>query len=208
MLTHDSKATPLTRLLFAMTPMYARTPRQLGGLRVVTVDTPEAVARAWALRRPDPGGGDARSRARPGLGPGVPLAPPACPVLGRGGDPGAEARRRAEAIFDRARDDPAALIRDARAVAADPTGTGPDEAADQLRAFLDRRYRTPDEADTRFDWRTTLLLRNRPEALVEAARILVARPDAVRRVLLRAGFTDPGTVGGYLDRDVAGVGPR
>ena len=48
-LTHDSKAGPFSRLLFAMTPLYARTPRQLDGLRVVTLDSPDAVSRAWAL---------------------------------------------------------------------------------------------------------------------------------------------------------------
>ncbi len=47
------------------------------------------------------------------------------------------------------------------------------------------------------------LLRNRPQAIAEAAEILIARPDAVEAVLLHPGYTDPATVGGYLDRGIA-----
>src|SRR5206468_789715 len=49
LLTHDSKASPLTRLLFAMKPWYALWPHQLDRLRIVTVDHPVTVSRAWAL---------------------------------------------------------------------------------------------------------------------------------------------------------------
>ena len=50
LLTQDSKATALTRLLFAMKPWYASRPVQLDGLRVATVADPVAVSRAWALQ--------------------------------------------------------------------------------------------------------------------------------------------------------------
>ena len=49
LLTHDSKATGFTRLLFALHPWYERRPAQLGGLRVAAVADPVAVSRAWAL---------------------------------------------------------------------------------------------------------------------------------------------------------------
>ena len=49
LLTQDSKTTAFTRLLFAMRPWYASEPRQLDGARVVSVDDPVAVSRAWAL---------------------------------------------------------------------------------------------------------------------------------------------------------------
>ncbi len=49
LLTQDSKATPFTRLLYAMTPWYSIRPRQLDGLRVATVADPLAVSRAAAL---------------------------------------------------------------------------------------------------------------------------------------------------------------
>ena len=49
LLTHDSKASAFTRLLFAMRPWYERRPGQLGGLRVATVADPSAVSRALAL---------------------------------------------------------------------------------------------------------------------------------------------------------------
>ncbi len=52
LLTQDSKAAPLTRLLFAMQPWYAVRPRALDNLRVATVDDPTAAARAWALESP------------------------------------------------------------------------------------------------------------------------------------------------------------
>ncbi len=200
-LTHDSKATPFTRLLFAMTPKYARAPRQLGGLRVVTVDSPEAVARAWALdlltrgaSRPELGRAPSWVLASPWLRPfarfwgeGVPLGPRLAVV---------------EGIFQQARSDPAGLLRAARALAARPNGPDADPEAGRLRSFLRRRY--DDEAEKWPGWRADILLHCRPEALVEAASILIARPDAVRSVLLRPGYTDPGTVGGFLDRDIAG----
>ena len=50
LLTHDSKATAFTRLLFGMHPWYAVEPRQLDGARVASVCDPVAVSRAWALR--------------------------------------------------------------------------------------------------------------------------------------------------------------
>ena len=54
--------------------------------------------------------------------------------------------------------------------------------------------------EDRLDWRTEIVLRSRPEALVEAVEILIARPDAVRSILLHPGYTDPATVGGFLDK--------
>ena len=50
MLTHDSKSTPLTRIAFVMTPLYELRPRQLNGLRIVTVHSPETAGRLWALQ--------------------------------------------------------------------------------------------------------------------------------------------------------------
>ena len=46
------------------------------------------------------------------------------------------------------------------------------------------------------------LLEGRPQALVEAVEILIRRPEAVRAVLTRFGYTDPDSIGGYLDRDL------
>ena len=50
--------------------------------------------------------------------------------------------------------------------------------------------------------RVGIVLRNRPEALVEAVEILIARPDSVRAVLLRGGYTDEASIGGFLDEDL------
>ena len=46
------------------------------------------------------------------------------------------------------------------------------------------------------------LLKARPQALVEGVEILIARPEAVVTVMTRYGYTDPETIGGYLDRDL------
>ncbi len=46
LLTQDSKATALSRLLFVMRPFYERRPKQLEGLRVFAVTNPAAYARA------------------------------------------------------------------------------------------------------------------------------------------------------------------
>ena len=196
MLTHDSKATPRTRLLFLMTPFYVREPKQLDGLRVVTVATPEAVARAWALDALTRGRGTPESDRAPGWvrgssglrwlgrfwGEGLTRGPP---------------RAVDEAILDWARADPDGLRAAARAISEQrPIEPGSD--AERLRAHLDRRV--GDRGEDRLDWRTAIVLRNRPEALAEAVEILIARPDAVRSALLRAGYTDPAAVGGFLDR--------
>ena len=46
------------------------------------------------------------------------------------------------------------------------------------------------------------LLMARPEALVEAVHILIKHPQAVMCVMTRYGYTDPTSIGGYLDRDL------
>jgi hypothetical protein len=202
MLTHDSKATPRTRLLYALTPFYARRPRQLDGLRVVTVAAPATVARAWALDaltrglgKSDPPRAPGWVRGSPWLrwlgrfwGEGVTKGPP------RGVD---------DAAFAWARSDPDGLRAAARSIAAGGP-IEPGSAAARLRAFLDRRLgdNTDNWEEERLDWRTLYLLRTDPQALVEAVEILIKRPDAVRTVLLQAGYTDEAAIGGFLDRDV------
>ena len=200
LLTHDSKANAFSRLLFAMAPRYGRRPPQLGGLRVASVADPVAVSRAWALQllvsaggpRPEP----ARAplprwlrRVAPGLGRfwGEGLTRPDPPGI----DP---------AVLDWARADPDGLLAAARAVA----GRGPldgDPAAQRLRNQLSR-HDDPRGKHTA----SAILLEDRPQAVVEAAEILIARPDAVRAVLLKPGYTDPAAIGGYLDRDLPAGG--
>lgn len=186
LLTHDSKAESFPRLLFAMTPWYALEPKQLDGLRVATVADPAAVSRAWALdlmlsrsdpAPPEPPGSPAWVRANaPWLawlwGDGVTKAPR--PRI----DP---------TVLDWARADPDSLRAAARWIADRKTADG-SEPAGRLMAVLDR---SPNRA--------ALLLRARPEALPEAVEIVIRRPDALRKVLLRQGYTDPKSIGGYLD---------
>jgi hypothetical protein len=197
LLTQDSKAVPLTRLLFAMQPWYALRPRQLDGLRVATVNDPVAVSRAWALQllaagsdeRPD------RSSAAPGW------VRRFVPGLRRFWGEGLDRLLPPEInepLFAWARSDPASL----RAAALAIVASLPDDPGPEVRLLLTifRRYDQPMEPGGLLSER---LLKARPEALVEAVEILIARPDAVRSILLHPGYIDPDTVGGFLDKDLA-----
>ena len=66
-------------------------------------------------------------------------------------------------------------------------------AARRLRAIL-TRFDGP-APEQQF---SAILLRRDP-GLLEAVEILIARPEAVRTVLGRFGYTDPEAIGGFLD---------
>ncbi len=191
-LTHDSKAIGLTRLAFAMTPFYERRPRQLDGLRVVTVDDPKTVARAWALQLladddPDP-------RAEPPSAPDwIRSALPPLARLWGDGVTRAGRLRVNERAFAWAKADPASLRAAARVIA-DRGPIAPGSDAARLRAIL-----THGEGRV-WTFGLNALLRTDPKALLDAVEILIARPDAVRKVLTRYPYTDPADIGGPLDR--------
>ena len=197
-LAHDSKAITMSRLMFAMTPFYSRNPKQLDGLQVLTVISPEAVSRAWALDVLTRGSGSPQIPRAPKWVHDSPWLRPFSRFWGEGlslGPPLAVDKR----IFAWARDDPDGLLAASRTIA-DRKAIEPGSGAARFMAYLDRPLFIDPTA-----WRTWVdqLLRNRPEALVEAVEILIRRPDAVRAVLLRSGYTDEDSIGGYLDRDVA-----
>jgi 4-amino-4-deoxy-L-arabinose transferase-like glycosyltransferase len=194
-LTHDSKANGLTRLAFAMTPYYERRPGQLDGLRVVTVDEPRTVAQAWALQLladddPDP-------RPEP---PSAPVwvrsaLPPLARFWGEGVTKAGRLRVN-ERAFAWARADPDSLRAAARAIAeGGPIPAGSDAA--RLGTIL-----THGNAHT-WTFGLNALLRTDPTALLDAVEILIARPDAVRKVLTRYPYTDPTDIGGPLDSNPA-----
>lgn len=176
MQTQDSKASAFSRLLFTMRPWYAVTPSQLDGLRVATVADPVAVSRAWALEllldAPDP----------------EPKHPPRVNRLMVN-----------QKTLDWARIDPQGFLSAARTVAANK-GAGEDKAASRLIDLMTSQP-SAGAVQTRRFW-LDRLLKARPEALVEAAQIVIGRPDDVARVLTTYGYTDPETIGGYLDRDL------
>jgi hypothetical protein len=199
LLTQDSKASAFTRLLFAMTPFFAREPKQLDGLRVATVADPVAVSRACALwiltdAAAPPGGEGPRAPA---------WVRRYTPWLRRFWGEGVTRVARLGVntpIFEWARTDPDGLRAAARAIAShQPLDDKP--AARRLMAVLLRSpgYRIPEPPKP---LASEFLLRARPKALVEAVEILIARPDAVRTILQRYPYTDPDDVGGYLDRDL------
>ncbi|WP_165249999.1 ArnT family glycosyltransferase [Paludisphaera soli] len=198
LLTQDSKATAFTRLLFVMKPWYASEPSQLGGLRVVTVADPVAVSRAWALSLLV----DDADRL-----PADPAASPAwvrshAPILQRFWGDGLQKDNRlgfnAELVAW-ARDEPETLKAAAARIAGKETIQG-DADAERLSRLL-----VPTVEGRAQIVRKELLdqlLRARPEGLTEAVAILIDHPDAVLGALTRYGYTDPASIGGYLDRDM------
>ncbi len=176
MQTQDSKASAFSRLLFAMRPWYAREPRQLRGLRVATVADPVAVSRAQALEllldASDP----------------EPKKPPRINRLMVN-----------QKTLDWARSDPDGFLAAARSVAG-RRGAGDDSSARRLVDLLTSQPSRKSNQTRQF--LLVRLLNARPEALVEAARILIDHPDAVVRVMTTYGYTDPETIGGDLDRDL------
>jgi hypothetical protein len=66
------------------------------------------------------------------------------------------------------------------------------------------RYDKQEHPDLIFSQR---LLKVRPQALLEAVEILIARTDTVRTVLTRYPYTDPQDIGGFLDQVPAGAQP-
>jgi hypothetical protein len=76
----------------------------------------------------------------------------------------------------------------------------PDTPAYRLMKIIEPNYDTSD-AKTRLP-RLQILLRARPAALIEAARMLISYPDEILAIMTRYPYTDPSAIGGYLDRDL------
>ena len=195
LLTQDSKATAFSRLLFAMKPWYESRPRQLEGLRVATVADPLAVSRAWAIELLL----DAPSGGAP--------APPVAPEFVRGhapwlawfwgdGVPKSERPNIDKRALDWARRDPAGLRSAARAVASRQGRL--DDNASRLLTILKRH----DPFDRPGQLGSERLLRGRPQALLEAVEILIARPGGVRTVMTRYPYTQEDMIGGFLDQEL------
>ncbi len=196
LLTQDSKATALTRLMFAMRPWYASTPRQLGGARVASVIDPIAVSRAWALQVLLDGTGELDSQPR---------APEwvrlHAPWLGRfWGDGLTRARPLAlrNEVLEWSRSDPEGLLAAGRHIAARKP-LQDDKKAERLMQLLTDE---PNPNGLRHFY-TKELIHARPQALVEAIQMLIAHREEIERVLLRYGYSDPSAQGGYLDRDLS-----
>ena len=196
LLTQDSKATAFTRLLFAMKPWYASEPQQLQGLRVATVADPVAVSRAWALSLLVDA--PAEDRPRPSVAPEWVRS--TLPFLKRFWGEGLQRDDRLGVnlrVLRWARSDPEGLMAAARRLA-ERNSIQDDPGAARLQGYL-----VPEVDGVSSVVRKDLLdqlLRARPEALVEAASILIARPDAVVDVVTRYGYTDPARIGGFLDQ--------
>ena len=79
-----------------------------------------------------------------------------------------------------------------------------DERAGRLFALMTTET-NPNGPKVRHDL-TEQLLAARPQALVEAVEILNAHREEVEAIMTRYGYTDPKSVGGYLDRDLFAPG--
>jgi len=198
LLSQDSKATAFTRLLYAMRPWYGSTPRQLDGMRVATVADPTAVSRAWALQlfldAPDP--------SPPAL-PAAPVwirsfIPPLARLWGDGLTRAAKPTINAE-VLNWARSDPASFKAAAEELATTRTparGT----SAYRLLKLIEPNYDTRGPQSRMLRLRT--LWRLRPQAFLEAVKIILDHPDELVTVMTRYAYIDPLTIGGYLDRDL------
>lgn len=193
LLTHDSKASAFTRLLFVMRPWYSREPKQLDGLRVATVADPPAVARAWMLQLLL----DARYE-----GPPEPPALPAwvtryAPWFARFWGVGVTRVPRLginNTVLNWAKNDPQGLRSAARAIA----DREPERTAESRRLWKILENHGAMRASGRL-----AMFWSRPKALVEAVDIVIESPDALRKVLLRYPYTDPDDIDGYLDAKLA-----
>ncbi|MFO0958729.1 MAG: glycosyltransferase family 39 protein [Isosphaeraceae bacterium] len=198
LLTHDSKANGFSRLLFAMAPWYERRPRQLGGLRVASVADPAAVSRAYALTLLASAPGPKSAPVRAPLPDEIRSR---FPIIARfWGEGLAEPTDRPgvyEPAFQWAVSDPNGLRSAANGLVAGVDGERPE--VERLRSILTRNNQSGLVEGLR------RLLADRPQAITEAVEILARHPEEVRSVLTRAGYTDPGWIGGYLDRDLTGI---
>jgi hypothetical protein len=198
--TQDSKATAFTRLLFAMRPWYASEPRQLDGLKVAMVADDVAVARAWGLRVLL----DATDRSPPDP-PAAPLwvrmyAPPLSRLWGDGLKTIHKLALNQD-ILDWSRNDPGGLLDAARTLAKRRNLEVDDAPGASRLVHLLVDDPNPQAVQTR-EFYLERLLRARPAGLVEAVQILNGHPDAVVEVMTRYGYTDPRSIGGFLDRDL------
>ncbi len=195
LLTQDSKSSAFTRLLYALHPWFASAPRQLDGAGRHGGRSGGCLA-PWSLQALL----DAPDRS----GPDPPAAPlwvlENAPWLARfWGDGLVKARRLTlnQPILEWSRSDPDGLFAAARYIAANkPLAQNKD--AERLKMLMTAE---PNSRGARH-YRTDQLLRIRPEALVESIQILNAHREEVVKVMTRYGYTDPSTIGGYLDRDL------
>jgi 4-amino-4-deoxy-L-arabinose transferase-like glycosyltransferase len=196
LLTQDSKAVAFTRLLFALRPWYSSRPSQLDGAQVAAVADPVAVSRAYALKTLL----DAGDRSRP--------PPPAAPLWVRDhvpwmarlwGDGLIKPARLTvnKDILDWSRSDPAGLLAAARQIAA-KRPIDKDKNAQRLMEIMTAEAKPNGVRH----YLVQQVLDRRPEALVEAIQILNSYRDEVVKVMTRQGYTDPRSIGGYLDRDL------
>jgi len=198
LLTQNAKASAFTQLLFVMRPWYTSEPPQLDLARVASVADPVAVSRAWALR------------ALLVAGEHDDDEPPAAPRWVRDHAPwlarfwGDGLKKDSLVALDQtilgwSRSDPEGLLAAARHIAANRPLDGNTDAKRLMKLLATESHSI--DSETR-PYVTEQLIRLRPEALVEAVRILNAHRDELVRVMSQYGFTDPRTIGGYLDQDL------
>ncbi len=104
-----------------------------------------------------------------------------------------------QAVLDWSRSDPEGLLAAARKVA---SGQSVENDAEAKKLFDLMTTESSPKGPRIRHYLTKEVLRLRPQALVEAVEILNAHREDVVRVMTRYGYTDPSSIGGYLDRDL------
>ena len=198
LLTQDFESAGVHAVFICDAPLVHQPAAQLGESQVITVAEPVTVSRAYALR--------ALLEARDQSPPAPPAAPPwvrdFVPWLARLWGDGVIKRKPPtldQTILNWSRTDPAGLLAAARLVAA----KRPNEQDENAKRLLELITAGPRSGIKRY--LTDHLLNSRPYALVEAVQILNSHSDEVVKVLTRGGYTDPQSIGGYLDRDLPAV---
>jgi hypothetical protein len=167
---------------------------------VALVVDPVAAARGWALQllldAPD------RSEEEPPSAPA--WVQDHAPWLARFWGDGLKKAKKLtlnETILDWSRTDPEGLLAAAKWIAARRPASD-DENAQRL---MNEILMTADSSPQNLAFRNDLLdqlLGEHAQALVDAVQILNARRDDVVKVLTRFNYTDPQSIGGYLDQDL------
>jgi hypothetical protein len=178
LLTHSSKSNPTTRLLFAQRPAFPAV--EHAGVRLFSIYDSAALARAQALD----------------------LLTAAVSEQPREADPRMEPPRLSEKVLAMAQQKPAAVLAGAELLAHITKLRQPSTDDADVAAFLAEVIPRDSQAAQGKLIFLQRVANSDPNALQQAARILVDRPQDVRRIILAEGYLPVEDAAGYLDKDI------
>ncbi|MFW6125354.1 MAG: hypothetical protein ACOC46_04330, partial [Pirellulales bacterium] len=179
LLTQSAKSNPTTRLLFAQPPAFPPVEHQ--GVRLFGIYDAAAVGRAQALALLS---GAVRERARPGA---ARMIPPSV----------------SKVVLETARKNPEAVLEAAAELASGRALHGPPgEDADVRRILADVLPRAPQRREAPGEVIAAINATG-ANCLADAARLLVARPEAIARIIRYEGYLPAESFGGLLEPHLA-----